>query len=88
MRLLFAWLGTTHWDISRHSNAFPSTRFDDAFDRPWAGRAILAAASFVSLNAMSETVNVIEFYNAAQDHYFISSLQPDINALDSGQFPG
>jgi mono/diheme cytochrome c family protein len=34
------------------------------------------------------TVEVIEFYNASQDHYFISSLQPDINALDSGYFPG
>jgi Repeat of unknown function (DUF5648) len=48
----------------------------------------LVATSIVSLNAMSQTVDVIEFYNAAQDHYFISSLQPDIVALDSGQFPG
>jgi Repeat of unknown function (DUF5648) len=31
---------------------------------------------------------VIEFYNAARDHYFISSLQAEIDALDSGQFPG
>lgn len=36
----------------------------------------------------SQPVNVIEFYDAAQDHYFISSLLPDINALDSGHFPG
>jgi Abnormal spindle-like microcephaly-assoc'd, ASPM-SPD-2-Hydin/Repeat of unknown function (DUF5648) len=34
------------------------------------------------------TVDVIEFYNAAMDHYFISSLSPDIDALDSGHFPG
>ncbi|HEV3240378.1 MAG TPA: S8 family peptidase [Casimicrobiaceae bacterium] len=34
------------------------------------------------------TVFVIEFYDAALDHYFISSLQPDIDALDSGHFPG
>lgn len=31
---------------------------------------------------------VVEFYNAALDHYFISSLQPDIDALDSGKFTG
>jgi hypothetical protein len=34
------------------------------------------------------TVDVVEFYNAAQDHYFVSSLQPDIDALDSQRFPG
>ena len=34
------------------------------------------------------TVDVIEFYNAAMDHYFMSSLAPDIDALDSGHFPG
>jgi len=33
-------------------------------------------------------VAVIEFYNASFDHYFISSLQPDIDALDTGKFPG
>jgi hypothetical protein len=30
----------------------------------------------------------IEFYNAGLDHYFISDLQPDIDALDSGHFAG
>ncbi|MEP7182472.1 MAG: S8 family serine peptidase [Betaproteobacteria bacterium] len=38
--------------------------------------------------ANQTTASVIEFYNAARDHYFISSLQPDIDALDSGKFPG
>jgi len=33
-------------------------------------------------------VTAIEFYRTATDHYFISSLQPDIEALDSGHFPG
>ncbi len=33
-------------------------------------------------------VTVVEFYNEARDHFFISSLQPDIDALDSGHFPG
>ena len=33
-------------------------------------------------------VSSIEYYNAGLDHYFISSLQPDIDALDSGRIPG
>lgn len=31
---------------------------------------------------------VVEFYNAALDHYFISALDADIEALDSGRFQG
>jgi hypothetical protein len=38
----------------------------------------------IAVSATAQTVDVI----ASQDHYFISSLQPDINALDSGHFPG
>lgn len=34
------------------------------------------------------SVAVVEFYNASQDHYFISSRQADIDALDSGYFSG
>ena len=34
------------------------------------------------------TALAIEYYDAAQDHYFISDLQPDITALDNGKFPG
>ena len=34
------------------------------------------------------TVDVIEFYNSSLDHYFISSLAPEIDALDSGHFRG
>ncbi len=30
----------------------------------------------------------VEYYNVSLDHYFISDLQPDINALDTGYFPG
>ncbi|MDQ2961960.1 MAG: hypothetical protein M3R31_02200 [Pseudomonadota bacterium] len=30
----------------------------------------------------------VEYYNATLDHYFISDLQPDIDALDTGHFPG
>jgi hypothetical protein len=33
-------------------------------------------------------VSAIEFYNRALDHYFISDLAPDIDALDSGRIAG
>jgi outer membrane protein assembly factor BamB len=36
----------------------------------------------------SAATTVIEFRYAALDHYFMSSLQPDIDALDTGVFPG
>jgi glucose/arabinose dehydrogenase len=36
----------------------------------------------------SGTADVIEYYNAGFDHYFISSLPADIEALDSGKFKG
>lgn len=32
-------------------------------------------------------VTVVEFYNAALDHYFVSPLAPDIEALDAGRLP-
>jgi hypothetical protein len=41
-----------------------------------------------SLPPVAPVVDVIEFYNAQLDHYFISALPGDINALDSGQTPG
>ena len=41
-----------------------------------------------ALPATALKVAVIEFYNAAFDHYFMSSLQADIQALDTGMFPG
>ena len=33
-------------------------------------------------------VTSVEFYNASLDHYFISGLAPDIDALDSGRISG
>ncbi len=33
-------------------------------------------------------VTAVEFYRQAVDHYFISALQPDIDALDSGRLAG
>jgi hypothetical protein len=42
----------------------------------------------VSLSLPPVPVTTVEFYNAALDHYFISDLAPDIDALDSGRFVG
>ena len=39
-------------------------------------------------NATAAIVPVIEYYNSSQDHYFITSLQADITALDTGKFTG
>jgi hypothetical protein len=33
-------------------------------------------------------VTAVEYYNAAEDHYFISASAPDIDALDSGRTAG
>jgi len=44
------------------------------------------AGAFASAPALP--VTAVEFYNAALDHYFISALQPDIDALDSGRLVG
>ena len=33
-------------------------------------------------------VTAVEYYRQAADHYFISALQPDIDALDSGRISG
>ncbi|HEX5865826.1 MAG TPA: sialidase family protein [Casimicrobiaceae bacterium] len=48
----------------------------------------LALAFAAGTPARAQTVTVIEYYNVALDHYFITSLQPDIDALDSGHFFG
>src|SRR5438046_625373 len=60
---------------------------------------IAAQASFVSAtvptnflaasaSAPGSPVTAVEFYNAALDHYFVSALEPDIDALDSGRIAG
>ncbi|MEO8752956.1 MAG: hypothetical protein ABI624_09785, partial [Casimicrobiaceae bacterium] len=41
-----------------------------------------------SAQAEAKQVDVVEFYNATLDHYFISSLAADIAALDSGMLVG
>lgn len=48
------------------------------------------ATSYADASAVIPALPVplVEFYNVALDHYFISDLQPDIDALDTGHFPG
>ncbi len=48
----------------------------------------LVLALVLSSAARPATVQVIEYYNSSQDHYFVSSLADDIQALDSGKFAG
>lgn len=50
--------------------------------------ALALAFAAVVTPARAQAVTVIEYYNVALDHYFITSLQPDIDALDSGHFFG
>jgi len=42
----------------------------------------------VSVSLPIVPVLALEFYNAALDHYFVSDLAPDIDALDSGRIAG
>jgi hypothetical protein len=51
-----------------------------------ANRAINYAGQSASLPAGA--ITVVEFYNRQLDHYFISPLAPDIDALDTGKFEG
>ncbi|MCC7216073.1 MAG: hypothetical protein IT517_04820 [Burkholderiales bacterium] len=49
-----------------------------------------AATNYAGLTAPmpARPVTAIEFRHAALDHYFVSNLQPDLDALDSGRTPG
>jgi hypothetical protein len=44
------------------------------------------AGAAVALRALP--VGAVEFHNASLDHYFISDLAPDLDALDSGRIAG
>jgi len=50
--------------------------------------AFAAFACATGAFAQGSLVDVVEYYNATLDHYFISSLAGDINALDSGALKG
>ena len=50
--------------------------------------AIMQMSGTGTVLASTPTVDVIEFYHATTNHYFISSLAADIEALDSSRLPG
>ncbi|MCC6192886.1 MAG: hypothetical protein IT518_00330 [Burkholderiales bacterium] len=58
--------------------------------RSTGGDGGLALLECSRLTAVLEVpvVSVIEYWNPALDHYFISGSQPDLDALDSGRFTG
>lgn len=69
------------------------TNGTDALFTPATGSAFVAvnvvrnfAGTSSQLPALA--VTAVEYYNRALDHYFISNLQPDIDALDSGRISG
>jgi hypothetical protein len=52
-------------------------------------RSVIAAfASLTAAHSIAGTVDVVEYYHAGLDHYFMSALPADIDALDSGKTPG
>ena len=53
--------------------------------RQWIGALLLGCAA-ASVGAQPATV--VEYYHPALDHYFMTSLQTEIDALDSGLFFG
>jgi len=57
-------------------------------DSPQLSDLAILQVSGTGVTTPPATATVIEFYNAALDHYFISSLEPDIEALDSQAIPG
>jgi len=46
------------------------------------------AAYIATFASSSATITLVEFYNAAQDHYFMSSALAEIADLDNGVHPG
>ena len=50
--------------------------------------ALVVVAVFLSSAARAAIVTVVEYYDAALDHYFVTANPTEIAALDGGQFPG
>jgi hypothetical protein len=47
-----------------------------------------AIVAFAATAAGAKVVEVVEFHNATQNHYFITSLPEEIDSLDAGRTPG
>lgn len=57
-------------------------------DAPQLAALAVLQVSGAGVAPVASTTNVIEFHHTALDHYFISAAPEDIDALDSGRFPG
>jgi Abnormal spindle-like microcephaly-assoc'd, ASPM-SPD-2-Hydin len=77
-----------HMSLYFRPQAAGIRRANLVIDSPQLALLAIMQISGTATSTATPTVDVIEFYNASQDHYFISSLQPDIDALDSGKFAG
>ncbi len=52
------------------------------------GFALALLLASLTGSARAALVDAIEYYDPGLDHYFVTALQVEINALDRGQFPG
>jgi hypothetical protein len=77
-----------HMALYFRPQAAGTRRANLVIDSPQLASLAVMQISGVATTITTPTVDVIEFYNAAMDHYFMSSLAPDIDALDSGHFAG
>jgi hypothetical protein len=57
-------------------------------DAPQLASLAILQISGIGATLTPPTVDVVEFYNASQDHYFITALAQEIRALDNGVFVG
>jgi len=80
--------GSCHMSLYFRPQAAGIRRANLVIDSPQLASLAILQISGTAISTAAPTVDVIEFYNAGQDHYFISSLQPDIDALDSGKYAG
>ena len=60
----------------------------DGANALFADRSVRVAELPLGFNPTPTLVTAVEYYNAAQDHYFLTASAPDIDALDSGRLPG
>ena len=70
--------------------AYPPLPTDGVNAQSRSGVIANVATNFAgrSANVPPLPVTVVEFYNGTLDHYFVSGLAPDIDALDSGRLIG
>jgi hypothetical protein len=87
--LVFA--GVDVWDYEYlPANGYTVVRRDEGFT---SNRSFIAGLVFRPFTGFPTGLlvyidPVVEYYNKALDHYFMSASQPDINALDSGRIFG